>query len=224
MTSTAAAILNKPYAAFLFDMDGTLLTSVLAAERIWGQWAARHGVDRATIMAALHGVRAIDTVRRFAPAGLDVEAEAAWVDRAEIEDVEGVAPIAGVLDFLASLPADRWAIVTSATVPLLEARMGAAGVALPSTIVTAKDVARGKPAPDGYVLAAERLGFDPAQCLVFEDAAAGIAAGEAAGADVAVITATHAHPLATTHATLRDYVGLRAVQDADGMLRLVEAG
>jgi mannitol-1-/sugar-/sorbitol-6-phosphatase len=222
-TGDATAILDKPYAAFLFDMDGTLLTSVLAAERIWGRWAARHGVDQAALMAALHGVRAIDTVRRFAPAGIDADAEAALVDRAEIEDVEGVAPIAGVLDFLASLPANRWAIVTSATVPLMRARMGAAGVPLPHIAVTAEDVERGKPAPDGYSLAAGRLGFDPAQCLVFEDAAAGIAAGEAAGADVAVISATHATAMATQHARLHDYAGLRVRQDMDGMLRLTAA-
>lgn len=221
MTADAAAILDKPYAAFLFDMDGTVLSSTLAAERIWGQWADRHGIDRALLLPAVHGVRSIDTVRRFAPSGVDVVAEAAWVDRAETEDTAGIVPIDGVLDLLAALPSDRWAIVTSASVPLMRSRMGAAGVPLPPITITAEDVQVGKPAPDGYRLAAERLGFDAADCLVFEDAPAGIAAGFAAGADVAVITATHAHPVAGGAALLRDYAGLRVVTDPDGRLRLL---
>ena len=130
-------------------------------------------------------------------------------DSGEIEDLEGVAPIAGAIDFVRRLPPDRWAVVTSATVPLATARMRAAGVEPPAVLITAEDVARGKPDPAGYRLAAERLGVAAADCLVFEDAEAGIAAGEAAGCDIRIVTAAWTHPLETTHPTLADYGDLR---------------
>ena len=200
---------SPSYAAFLFDMDGTLITSTVAAERVWTRWAARHGLDAAAFVPTIHGVRAADTIRRQNLPGIDVEAEAAWVERGEIEDLEGVAPIAGAIDFVRRLPPDRWAVVTSATVPLATARMRAAGVEPPAVLITAEDVARGKPDPAGYRLAAERLGVAAADCLVFEDAEAGIAAGEAAGCDVRIVTAAWTHPLETTHPTLADYGDLR---------------
>ncbi|MCV0413869.1 MAG: HAD-IA family hydrolase [Brevundimonas sp.] len=200
---------SPSYAAFLFDMDGTLITSTVAAERVWTRWAARHGLDAAAFVPTIHGVRAADTIRRQNLPGIDVEAEAAWVERGEIEDLEGVAPIAGAIDFVRRLPPDRWAVVTSATVPLATARMRAAGVEPPAVLITAEDVARGKPDPAGYRLAAERLGVAAADCLVFEDAEAGIAAGEAAGCDIRIVTAAWTHPLETTHPTLADYGDLR---------------
>ena len=205
----------RAYQAFLFDMDGTLLTSTAAAERVWSRWAERHGLDVETFIPTIHGVRGVDTIRRQNLPDIDLEAETAWVERGEIEDVEGVAPVPGAADFVRRLPPDRWAIVTSASVPLARARLTAAGLTPPAVMVTAEDVARGKPDPMGYRLAAERLGFDVADCLVFEDAEAGIQAGEAAGADVAVITATHTRPLETGHLELADYeqVGLDVLPD-----------
>ncbi|WP_283843866.1 HAD-IA family hydrolase [Brevundimonas albigilva] len=204
----------------MFDMDGTLITSTVAAERVWTRWAARHGLDAAAFVPTIHGVRAADTIRRQNLPGIDVEAEAAWVERGEIEDLEGVAPIAGAIDFVRRLPPDRWAVVTSATVPLATARMRAAGVEPPAVLITAEDVARGKPDPAGYRLAAERLGVAAADCLVFEDAEAGIAAGEAAGCDVRIVTAAWTHPLETTHPTLADYGDLRLEVRPDGSLEL----
>ncbi|UQV17659.1 HAD-IA family hydrolase [Brevundimonas albigilva] len=201
-------------------MDGTLITSTVAAERVWTRWAARHGLDAAAFVPTIHGVRAADTIRRQNLPGIDVEAEAAWVERGEIEDLEGVAPIAGAIDFVRRLPPDRWAVVTSATVPLATARMRAAGVEPPAVLITAEDVARGKPDPAGYRLAAERLGVAAADCLVFEDAEAGIAAGEAAGCDVRIVTAAWTHPLETTHPTLADYGDLRLEVRPDGSLEL----
>ena len=121
------------------------------------------------------------SVARTCP-DIDLDAEVAWVERGEIEDVEGVAPIPGAVDFLKRLPPDRWAVVTSASVPLARARLKAAGVTPPVVLITAEDVERGKPDPAGYLKAAAALGVDIADCLVFEDAEAGIAAGEAAGA------------------------------------------
>ncbi|WP_420472327.1 HAD-IA family hydrolase [Brevundimonas sp. FT23042] len=203
--------------AFLFDMDGTLITSTAAAERVWSRWAERHGLDVAAFIPTIHGVRAADTIRKQALPGIDLETEAAWVERGEIEDVDGVAPIAGAVDFVNRLPPDRWAVVTSATVPLAEARLKAAGVTPPALMITAEQVERGKPDPAGYRLAAERLGVDIADCLVFEDAEAGIKAGEAAGAGVVVVTAAWTHPLETDHPKLADYRDVTLEIGDDGM-------
>lgn len=210
----------RAYAAFLFDMDGTLITSTAAAERVWTRWAERHGLDVAAFVPTIHGVRAIDTIRRQNLPDIDLAAEVAWVERGEIEDVEGVAPIPGAVDFVKRLPPDRWAVVTSASVPLARARLKAAGVEPPAVLITAEDVERGKPDPAGYRLAAERLSFAVADCLVFEDAEAGIAAGEAAGADVVVVTAAWTHPLRTDHPKLADYGDTTLEVRADGRLVL----
>lgn len=196
---------DRTFAAFLFDMDGTLLSSIAAAERVWTAWAGRHGVDRVALLAHLHGRRAIDTIRALNLPGVDAEAEAAAITQAEINDVGGVEPIAGAAAFLANLPADRWAVVTSAPRALAERRMAAAGLPLPAVFITAEDVVTGKPAPDGYRLAATRLGVAAQNCLVFEDAPAGIQAGEAAGAAVVVISATHQQPLNTPHPSVTSY-------------------
>lgn len=204
---------EKRFAAFLFDMDGTLLNSVVAAERVWANWARKHGLDVEAFLPTIHGVRSIDTVRKQNLPGIDVEFEAAAVSAAEIEDVEGVVAIEGVAEFLASLPKDRWAVVTSAPIALARARMGAAGLELPDVVVTAEDVAQGKPAPDCFLLAARRLGVEARDCLVFEDAPAGIAAAKAAGASVAVVTAAHLHPFETDDVTLPSYNGLQILAD-----------
>ncbi len=210
----------RTYQAFLFDMDGTLITSTLAAERVWTRWAERHGLDVAALLSVMHGVRAIDTIRNQNLPDIDLDAEVAWVERGEIEDVEGVAPIPGAIDFVKRLPPDRWAVVTSASVPLARARLKAAGVTPPAVMITAEDVERGKPDPAGYLKAAATLGFDIADCLVFEDAEAGIKAGEAAGADVMVVTAAWTHPLETAHPTLADYDDATLEVWADGRLVL----
>jgi len=206
------------YQACLFDMDGTLITSTLAAERVWTRWAERHGLDVAALLSVMHGVRAIDTIRNQNLPGIDLAAEVAWVERGEIEDVEGVAAIPGAIDFVKRLPPDRWAVVTSASIPLARARLKAAGVTPPAVMITAEDVERGKPDPAGYLKAAATLGFDIADCLVFEDAEAGIKAGEAAGADVMAITAAWTHPLQTDHLKLADYADVELEVGADGTL------
>ncbi len=210
-------IRQKPYAAFLFDMDGTLLTSIAAAERVWGDWARRHGLDVETFLPTVHGVRAEETIRRQNLIGVDVAQEVAAILAAEVADIEGVAPIAGAKAFLDALPARRWAVVTSAQRELALRRLGAAGLPIPDVMITAEDVAHGKPAPDGYALAARRLGVTSDACLVFEDAPAGVLAGEAAGAEVMVVTAAHRHPFDTDHPTIADYSQVRTVIGADGL-------
>ncbi len=199
---------GRSFAALLFDMDGTLLSSLEAAERIWGRWAARHGLDVESFLPTIHGVRAVDTIARLGLPGVDAQAEADALTADEMEDMGGIKPIPGAPEFLAALPSDRWAIVTSAPHALARRRLAAAGLPVPQLLIAAEDVTRGKPQPDCYHLAAERLGFATADCLVLEDAPAGIAAGEASGAAVAVIAATHLEPMATPHPLFMDYRGL----------------
>ncbi len=200
----------RNYAAFLFDMDGTLLTSLESAERVWAAWARRQGLDVDTFLPTIHGVQSVETIRRLNLPGIDPVAEAAEITRQEIEDVAGIHPIGDAARFLAELPPKRWAVVTSAPRALATARLAAAALPVPPVIVTANDVANGKPAPDCYLLAAKRLGTRAADCLIFEDSPAGIASAEAAGADVVVVTSTHHRPLATPHRTILDYRGLAA--------------
>ena len=212
---------DRPFAAFLFDMDGTILSSIAAAERVWARWAARHGLDVAAFLPTIHGMRSVETVRRLNLPGVDAEAEAAAITNEEMDDVEGIEPIAGIHAFVATLPAGRWAVVTSAPRALALRRIAAAGLPLPGLLIAAEDVTRGKPAPDCFELAAARLGVSARECLVFEDAPAGIAAGESAGASVVVITLTHAHPQPTVHLAVRDYTTLANRVDDTGALRLV---
>jgi sugar-phosphatase len=221
VSSSARPVFDRSFSAFLFDMDGTLLNSIAATERVWGRWALKHGLDVATFLPTMHGVRGIDTITRLGLPGVDPVAEAKEVEQGEMEDIDGILPIPGAIAFLNALPAGRWGIVTSAPVALARRRLAAAGIPLPQVIVTAEDVTKGKPAPDGYILGAKRLGFASADCLVFEDVPAGILAGEGAGAHVAVITATHHHPIETAHPLLKSYEGVAPEVTADGTLRLM---
>jgi sugar-phosphatase len=184
---------GQRFAAFFFDMDGTILTSIRVAERIWGEWAMRHGIDPVAFLPTIHGVRAVETIARQNLPGVDAEAEAQRITEAEIADVDGVEAIGGAREFLQALPLDRWAIVTSAPKALALRRIQAAGLPEPKVIIAAENVRLGKPAPEGYLLAAEKLGVNAADCLVFEDALAGVQAGEAAGAKIFVISGTNAH-------------------------------
>lgn len=208
---------GRRFAAFLFDMDGTVLDSTGVADRVWGAWAQRQGLDVAAFLPTMYGVRSVETIRRQGLPGIDPELEAEAILKAEMEDIAGIIPIEGAGTFLASLPPERWAIVTSAPRVLAVRRIQVAGLPLPDVLIAAEDVSRGKPAPDCYQLAAQRLGVDPQVCLVFEDAAAGIAAAEAAGASVVVISATHAHAIDSAHPTLASYHRARVVADGQGL-------
>ena len=221
MTENAPALQaqlpTRPFAAFLFDMDGTILTSIKAAERVWGAWAAGHGLDVAAFLPTMHGKRTEDTVRSLNLPGVDPVAEANRITLAEIEDVAGIEAIAGAADFLKSLPTHRWAIVTSAPRALAERRIAAAGLPTPAVLVAAEDVQRGKPAPDPFLLGAEKLGVTPADCLVFEDTLAGLTAARAAGMASIVVTVTHTHPLETDAVPVVDYADVRAEASEDGV-------
>jgi sugar-phosphatase len=150
---------------------------------------------------------------------VDAHAEAAAITRAEVADVQGVQPIAGAEAFLSALPQNRWAVVTSAPLALATRRLEAAGLPRPSILITAEDVRNGKPAPDCFILAAERLSVSPSRCLAFEDADAGIRAATAAGCEVLVITETHRHKMPSPYAQVENYKGLQP-QLGSGRLKL----
>lgn len=207
MTILSLDFQQRSYAAVLFDMDGTLLSSIAATERVWSNWARRHGLDVETFLPTIHGMRAIETIRGLQLPGVDPTLEAEAVLRGELEDVDGIEAIPGASRFLHSLPVERWAIVTSAPRALALRRLEAAGLPTPPVLICAEDVSNGKPDPDCFLLAAQRLEVEIRDCLVFEDSPAGIKAAEAAGAAVMVVTATHPSPLHTQHATIADYNG-----------------
>ncbi|KAA0123540.1 HAD family hydrolase [Methylobacterium sp. P1-11] len=208
---------SRALAALLFDMDGTLISSIASAERIWSRWAEAHGLDVATFLPTIHGVQSVETIRRLNLPGVDPVAEATAITEAEMEEVDDIVAIEGARTFLEALPRDRWAIVTSAPRRLAERRLAAAGMPVPDLLVAAEDVAQGKPAPDCFLMAAERLGVAASDCLVFEDAPAGIRAAEAAGAGVVVVTATHREPVRTGHPAITDYIRLGVSAERDGI-------
>jgi len=211
-------LFDRSFGAFLFDMDGTILDSIAAAERVWSVWAMRHGIDVESFLPTIHGMRARETMRRQNLADVDIAAEIEWLTKTAIDDIEGIVQIPGAARFLSALPADRWAIVTSSPRRLALRRLEAAGLPVPAMMVTGEDVENGKPAPDCFLLAARRFGLDPSDCLVFEDAPAGIAAAEAAGTGLAVITTTHRHPVEISHPTLTGYDGVTILPDDKGWL------
>jgi mannitol-1-/sugar-/sorbitol-6-phosphatase len=175
--------------ALLFDMDGVLIDSTPAVARVWRRWATERGFEPEAVVRKAHGRPSISTVRELLPHA-DHELENREVERREIEDLEGVVPLPGARELLGSLPHDRWAIVTSCTRALAEVRIRAAGLPQPKLFLTANDVVHGKPHPEPYIKAAHALGFSPADCIVLEDAPAGIEAGKRAGARVIAFRTT----------------------------------
>jgi sugar-phosphatase len=164
----------------LFDCDGVLVDSDACVISAWSRWAADLGFEPDGVVAVVHGRRSADTVRRLvAPA--DVPAALALIDRYELEDARSVTAIPGALALAGAIPARQWAVVTSGTTPLAQARLAAAGFPRPDVLVTADDVEHGKPAPDGYLAAAHQLGVAVGETVVLEDAVAGIQAARAAG-------------------------------------------
>jgi sugar-phosphatase len=177
--------------AVLFDLDGVLVQSRAATERVWVDWALKNGIDEVALRSAMHGVRSADVIRALRP-DLDAVVESEEVERRQAEDVDGLAAIPGAMAALGALRGDRVAVVTSGTRPLALARLAAVGIEPPAVMVFADDVARGKPDPEGYLTAARRLGTDPAETVVVEDAPPGIEAARAAGMATVAVTSTHA--------------------------------
>jgi sugar-phosphatase len=177
--------------AILFDLDGVLVDSTRAVDREWRAWAARKGVDGDAIMAIAHGVRTVEVIRRVAP-HLDAELEASLIESEEAEDKEGVVVMPGAVELVQSIPDGRWGVVTSGSRLLASTRLEYCGIPLPRVLITSDDVTHGKPHPEPYLKGAEGLGFGPADCLVIEDAPAGIQSGLSGGMKVVGITSTYA--------------------------------
>ncbi|GAA5785779.1 HAD-IA family hydrolase [Chitiniphilus shinanonensis] len=204
-------------AALLFDMDGTLVDSTGAVESLWGVWCERHGIDLLEVIRVCHGTRTEDTVRLVAP-HLDAVTETAWLEALEASITEGQRPVDGAAELLAGLPQERWAVVTSAALPVARMRFDYCRLPLPEVLITAEVVRHGKPAPDPYLLAAERLGVPAKDCIVFEDAPAGLAAALAAGCRV-VLVGNHVPAAPGVIGRIADYREVR-VEAAGGGLSL----
>ncbi|MFJ3356300.1 sugar phosphatase [Serratia liquefaciens] len=178
---------------FLFDLDGTLVDSLPAVERAWVNWAKRRGVDPQDVLDFIHGKQAITSLRHFMPGESEaaIQQEFLLLEQVEAQDTEGVTALPGAAALLARLNQldIPWGIVTSGSIPVATARRNAGGLPQPEVFITAEQVKKGKPQPDAYLLGAERLGLAPQDCVVVEDAAAGILSGLAAGCQVIAVNA-----------------------------------
>jgi sugar-phosphatase len=174
----------------LFDMDGVLISSIGSVVRCWRRWAAIYGVPNADTYEVPHGMRAVEIVKALRP-DIDPQEGLRVIEDMEIDDTEGLTVLPGVKKLLEGLPPERWAIVTSATSRLLLGRLKVAGLPIPTRIISADMVERGKPDPEPYRRGAELLGFKPEDCIVVEDAPSGVGAGIAAGCRVLGVLGTH---------------------------------
>jgi sugar-phosphatase len=210
------------FAAALFDLDGTLVDSTVSVARCWARWESERGLPPGTVHVE-HGVPA-----RQILAGLvgdeELPAALARIEQLEVDDVAGVVPVPGAPELLAGLPPDRWAIVTSGTGPLARARIAGAGLPFPPLLVTADDVRVGKPDPEPYLLAAAKLGVDPRECLVLEDAPAGLAAARAAGCATLAVTTTYPAERLAAGVVRPDLRTVRLDPEADGVRLSFAAG
>ncbi|WEO97680.1 HAD family hydrolase [Streptomyces sp. FXJ1.172] len=219
MTATAAPTVLTAR-ALLLDMDGTLVNSDAVVERVWRRWAEQHALDGDEVMKVVHGRQGHASMAVLLP-GRPVEqnlADNARMLAEETADTDGVVEIPGASAFLASLRALPHALVTSADVALSTARMNAAGLPLPKVRITAESVGASKPDPEGFLKGAAELGVDPADCVVFEDSGAGIAAGRSAG--MTVVGVGPRAGLYDPDVVVPDLTRVRVAADADGTVRL----
>jgi len=177
-------------AAILFDLDGVLVDSTGSVTRQWRRWAEEHNLDPQKVLEIAHGVRTIEIVRMLAPQ-LDAEAEVKRIEKREADDQEGVAVMTGAAELLKAIPEGRWCVVTSGTRYLATARLKLANLPTPNVLFSADDVSKGKPDPEPYLMGAKLLGMKPAECLVVEDAPAGIRAAHGGGMKAIAITSTY---------------------------------
>jgi mannitol-1-/sugar-/sorbitol-6-phosphatase len=207
-------------AAILFDLDGVLCDSTRQVDREWREWAARKGVDGDAVMAIAHGVRTIEVIRRVAPQ-LDAEAEAAAIENHEAGDQTGVVVMPGAIELVKMIPWGRWGVVTSGSRLLAQNRLRHCGLPVPEVLVTSDDVTNGKPDPEPYLQGAERIGVPPAECLVIEDAPAGIESARAGGMNVIGMASTYgADKLREANAVVRGLGAIRVSVNGTGKLAL----
>lgn len=201
----------------LFDMDGILISSLASVERSWTKWANMRGLDPVYVLGVIHGRRAIESAAELRP-DLDANEELKLLEEIECADGDGIEVLPGVRELLKSLPAHRWTVVTSATEKLARTRLAMVGIPVPERLITADSVALGKPNPAPYLAGAAILGFPPETCVVIEDSASGVQAGEAAGCTVIATTFSHeAEELTAAHYLVRDLTGVEARTAADGL-------
>lgn len=193
--------------AFLFDMDGTLVTSIDAVEKVWTAWANRVGISPQKVLSIIHGRPARSTIAELAP-NLDLAIEEAWVLDKELSESEGVKAILGSYEFIAKLEDFPWAIVTSADTELALHRLRLAGIPIPKTLISINHVKEGKPNPECFVLAAKELGIAPQNCLVVEDTNTGLKAGKAAGMKLLGITTTYPADALISDYSFKNYQAL----------------
>ena len=176
---------------FLFDLDGTLIDSLPASERVWTQWAHEHNVLVNDVLNYIHGRQAVESLRHFMQGSTENEVQLALLDleKKECNEIDDIVEIEGAIDLLDKLNRHEipWAIVTSGTPKLARARHKAANLPMPSLFITAEHIKNSKPHPEAYLLAAKTLGFKPEDCIVVEDALAGIQSGINAGCQVIAI-------------------------------------
>jgi sugar-phosphatase len=207
-------------AAILFDLDGVLVDSTRSVERQWRIWARARGIDEEKAVAIAHGVRAVEVIRAIAP-HLDAEAEVRKLESQEAADHDGVAVMPGAAELVRAIPDRRWGVVTSGRRHLATARLKLAGIPIPRVMVTAGDVVDGKPHPEPYLKGAERLGINPAECLVIEDAPAGIRSAHAGGMKVIALASTYpASALSEADAVVSKLDQIQIARDGAGMLKV----
>ncbi len=177
-------------AGILFDMDGVLVSSIGSVVRCWRRWAAHYGVPNADKVEVVHGMRASELMDLIKP-GVDKVEGLKLIEDMELEDLADLQVLAGAKALLESLPAERWAIVTSATRRLLIGRLNAAELPVPARIIAGDEVVNGKPHPEPYMRGAVLIDAAPADCIVVEDAPSGVGAGVAAGCRVLGVLGTH---------------------------------
>ncbi|MFD7444491.1 HAD-IA family hydrolase [Streptomyces sp. NPDC059909] len=211
------------FKALLLDMDGTLVNSDAAVERVWRGWAAKHGLDPDETLKVVHGRQGYATMAALLPDRPVEEnyAENRLLLAQETADLDGVVPIAGAPAFMDAIAGLPHALVTSADAALARARMHAAGLRMPEVRVTAESVGASKPDPEGFLKGAAELGFDPADCVVFEDSEAGITAARAAGMRVVGVGPRAAAFGPDAH--VRDLARLRVAADGTGALTFISA-
>jgi mannitol-1-/sugar-/sorbitol-6-phosphatase len=204
--------------AILFDLDGVLVDSTGSVEEHWRIWARRRGIDEEKVVAIAHGVRAIEVIRTVAPQ-LDAEAELRRLEEEESNDHHLLVAMPGAIDLVRSVPAGRWGVVTSGSRHLAADRLRLVGVPDPPVMVTADDVTNGKPHPEPYLKGAQLLGVAPSECLVIEDAPAGIRAAHAGGMKVIGMASTYdASRLAEADAVVKKLTAIHVSANGTGKL------
>ncbi|MET9598906.1 MULTISPECIES: HAD-IA family hydrolase [unclassified Streptomyces] len=217
-TTTAPVALTAK--ALLLDMDGTIVNSDAVVERCWRDWALSHGLDPQEAMKVVHGRQGYATMAVLLPERpMEVNhAENAVMLARETADTDGVIPVAGAPEFMAAIDGLPHALVTSADAALATARMTAAALPMPDVRVTAESVQASKPDPEGFLMGAAALGVDPADCIVFEDSAAGITAGRAAGMRVIGVGPRAAAHAPTAH--VQDLTSLEVTTTPNGSITI----